>query len=94
MTDTEHFDGLIIPDERSPDGFAKIEGIGAVLVNADQGKLVLTGEPTPFHNCDQRGCGSLEHKIAEFDVNPELFYQESDKESQQESVGTDNDGGD
>lgn len=77
-TGREHFDGLLEPDDRSPDGFARIDGVRAVLANPRTGRLVLTGNPTAFHDCDKRGCGSTEHKIAEFDVDGELFYQETD----------------
>lgn len=71
----EHFDGLLDPDDRSPEGFARIEGVGSVLVDPTTGRLVITGEPSGFHNCDVRGCGSLDHKIAEFEVDGQLFYQ-------------------
>lgn len=66
-----HFDGLLSDDERSPDGFKKVQGVGSVLVDPNTGRLVLTGKPNKFHHCDQIGCGSLEHKIAEFNIGKE-----------------------
>lgn len=73
---SEHFDAAVTDDERSPNSFEKVEGVAAVLVDRNTGRLVLTGssrEDYVGHNCDQRGCGSLEHKIAEFDINPDAF---------------------
>lgn len=72
-SNSTHFDGLLTDDERSPDGFKEVEGVRAVLVDPNTGKLVLTGRPNQFHNCDRRGCGSFEHKIAEFDAEKSLF---------------------
>lgn len=92
---SEHFDGLLEPDDRSPEGFAQIGGIRAVLVNPNAGRLVLTGDPTAFHDCDKRGCGSVEHKIAEFDVDGGLFYQDADGETaDNKNTGNERDGGD
>lgn len=70
---SEHFDGILEDDARSPDGWKQVGGVTALLVNPDLGKLVITGRPNPTHNCDVRGCGSVEHKIAEFDVDAETF---------------------
>lgn len=69
----KHFDGVLEDDDRSPDGYKKVSDVGAVLVDANTGRLVLTGRPGEAHNCDRRGCGSVDHKIAEFDVDPEQF---------------------
>jgi hypothetical protein len=69
----EHFDGILQDDDRSPDGYKKVSGVGAVLVDPNTGRLVLTGRPNDVHNCDRRGCGSVDHKIAEFDVDAEQF---------------------
>lgn len=69
----QHFDGVLEDDERSPDGYKKVSGVGAVLVNLNTGSLVITGRPNDFHNCDRRGCGSVDHKIAELDVDEEQF---------------------
>lgn len=70
---TDHFDGLLIDDERSPSSYKKVEGVTGVFVDPNTGKLVLIGKPNQFHNCDRRGCGSVEHKIAEFDVDKGLI---------------------
>lgn len=72
-TGVAHFDAVLTDDERSPAEFKKIKGVGAVLVDPNIGRLVLTGRPGEPHNCDLRGCGSVEHKIAEFDVEKTLF---------------------
>lgn len=70
----QHFDGVLIDDERSPAGFKKINGVGAVLVDPNTGRVVLTGRPSENgHNCDIRGCGSVEHKIAEFRTDRDVF---------------------
>lgn len=66
--DGEHFDGVLEEDERSPDGFKKVDGVGAVLIDPVEGRLVITGRPSGEHNCDLRGCGTLEHKIAEWHI--------------------------
>lgn len=73
---TEHFDGVQTHDDRSPEGFVEVPGIEAVLINPADGRLVLTGAPDSegSHNCDERGCGTMNHKIAEFDVSSELFH--------------------
>lgn len=70
---TEHFDGLLHNDNRSPNEFLKIDGVKAVLVDPNTGRIVITGKPNQTHNCDQRGCGSVEHKIGEFHVDKDLF---------------------
>lgn len=69
----EHFDGLLTDDDRSPDGFKQVVGVNAVLVDPNTGRLVVTGSPNEFHDCDRRGCGSVEHKIGEFDVDKDVF---------------------
>lgn len=69
----EHFDGVLQDDDRSPDGYKEVSGVGTVLVEPNTGRLVLTGRPNETHNCDRRGCGSLDHKIAEFDVDKKQF---------------------
>jgi hypothetical protein len=70
----EHFDGVLKDDERSPEGFELVDGATAVLVNADTGKLVIMGKPNETHNCDLRGCGSVGHKIAEFDIDKNVLH--------------------
>lgn len=69
----EHFDGILEDDGRSPAGYKVVSDVSAVLVDPNTGRLVLTGKPNNTHHCDRRGCGSVEHKIAEFDVDPEQF---------------------
>lgn len=71
----EHFDALLEPADGSPDGYARLDGVADVLANPRTGTLVLTGQPTAFHDCDDRGCGSVGHKIGEFDVDASLFMQ-------------------
>ena len=70
---SEHFDGVLVDDERSPTGYKELIGVTAVLVEPNTGRLVITGRPNDLHNCDRRGCGSFEHKIAEIDVERGLF---------------------
>jgi hypothetical protein len=72
----EHFDGLLESDGRSPDGYARLDGVAEVLANPRTGTLVLTGQPTAFHDCGVRGCGAVGHKIGEFDVDASLFMQD------------------
>ncbi len=47
--------------------------VTAVYIN-EAGKLVILGDPdlVPGHNCDQMGCGSLDHVIFRTDV-PEYW---------------------
>lgn len=84
---SEHFDAKVVSDSRSPDGFEKILGDCTVLVDRNVGRVVLTGMPADHHNCDRRGCGTLEHKIAEFDVDKSVFeparLNTADKEEEQ-----------
>lgn len=70
---SQYFDGVLIKDERSPKGYKKVKGSKNLFVNRDLGKLVVIAEPNKAHNCDQRGCGSFEHKIAEFNISNNLF---------------------
>ena len=70
---SEHFDGVLVDNERSPAGYKELIGVAAVLVEPNTGRLVITGRPNELHNCDRRGCGSFEHKIAEIDVDRSLF---------------------
>lgn len=70
---SEHFDGVLTDDERSPDGFKRVDGAAAVLVDPNTGRLVITGRPNDLHNCDRRGCGALEHKIAELEIDRSVF---------------------
>lgn len=76
----QHFDGILKDDKWSPDGYKKVTGVGAVFVDPNTGRLVLTGQPNETHSCDLRGCGSVDHKIAEFDVNEEQFGDHHDEE--------------
>jgi len=80
MTES-HFDGVLADDSRSPSGFMKVTGVTDVLINPNTGRVVITGRPNETHHCNQRGCGSVEHKIAEFDVDvdfaPIRLYTES-----------------
>jgi hypothetical protein len=69
----QHFDGILQDDKHSPDGFKQIVGVGAVLVDTNTGRLVITGAPNDLHNCDRRGCGSIAHKIGEFEIDRGLF---------------------
>lgn len=72
-TGTAHFDGVLSADRTTPDDFVKVEGVGAVFLDPSEGTLVMTGRPNDDHNCDVRGCGSVDHKIAEFDVDADVI---------------------
>ena len=48
-----------------PDGYKEVtEIVTGVFVNEKTGEIVITGIPeTVLHNCDQMGCGSIDHVI-------------------------------
>ena len=67
-------------EDRTPDGFWKLEN---VYTNGYQ--IVVLGVPPqdselegpPYHNCDEMGCGSLDHVIAKLPImypTPELEW--------------------
>ena len=49
-------------DNLIPVGFVEIK-VQSAFVNRSRGELILLGIPQDDHDCDEMGCGSLDHVV-------------------------------